>query len=109
MDTIVKVFVGIYLILMTIFVSMGIISANLDTRNAQEFASYCEATIKNANYSSETVDLLTTEAEEHGYELYFESHAGSNSRATSGYLTIKYSFELPIFSIKQYHKINKYV
>ena len=109
MDSIVKTFLGIYMLLMIVFVSMGIIDANLDTRNAQEFASLCETTIKEANYDENVVDKLKLDAVENGYTLYFETYSGNNSRAKYGYLTLQYRFSLPIFNIIQYHKINKFV
>lgn len=109
MDTIIKVFLGIYVLLMVVFVSMGIISANLDTRNAEEFATLCEETIKNSNYNEATINEMITYADENGYQLTCDTISGSNSRAKTGYMVLRYEFKLPIFNITQYHKIHKYI
>ena len=107
MDVIIKVFTGTYVILLLVFASLGIISANIDSRNAVEFASLVDTTIKESNYDQDTIDKLIQDAENRGYELTVSTYAGSNSRVTHGYATLTYTFEVPIFGIKQYHHIDR--
>lgn len=69
MSQIVKMFMGIFFLLMLSFLGIGIISAQLEVIQAQDYKADVIAELENSNYSPSVINACITQAEECGYNI----------------------------------------
>ena len=104
MDNIIKAFVGFFFMFAMMFASLSIINATISSRNAEAYANNAATKIEEANYSNDVINEVIEDAENYGYTLTVDVETSATDNTTHfGLLTMKYSFSIPMFNIKQSH------
>ena len=104
METVIKTYIGFFFMMAMLFLGSGIISASLESRNANAYANNFATRIENSNYSSAVVEQCRTEAQALGYNLTVTVKTSSNNAyAHYGLLTLNYQYRIPIIGVYQVH------
>ncbi len=75
MSITIKTYVGIFILLLSVFTMAGVMSACIDANNARDFHASVVAEIEDANFAPSVINACKVQAESAGYELLI----GSNS------------------------------
>lgn len=105
MDTVLKTFTGIFLLLLLTSVSVGLIGATLSANAAEMFYSDASKRISVSNFSSHVIEECISDAKERGYELSVDTGEVNGSRKRIGKGKMSYTFSIPILSIQKEYQI----
>lgn len=102
MSTIIKAYTAIFLVLMAVFLSVGILSTTIDVQNARDYHAACVNEIENSNHAPSVISALVSEATSNGYTLDVDSYTNStgNYIYTVSKVTLKYNFSIPLLNIQ---------
>lgn len=104
METIIKAFMGFFFMMALLFLGAGILSASLDSRNANSYANNYATRIENANYAHSVIEECKKEAKELGYALSVDVKTSTNNTYSHyGLLTLRFRYRIPIIGINQVH------
>jgi len=104
METVLKTYMGFFFMMAMLFLGSGILSASLQSRNANAYANNYATRIENANYASSIIDECVDEAHELGYGLSVDVRTSTNNTYSHyGLLTLRYKYSIPIIGIAQVH------
>lgn len=82
MSQIIKTFIGTFFILLLIFLGTGIISAQIDVSNAQNYKADVVAEIENSNYSPSVINACIRQAKSSSYKLSVKVYAREKAAVT---------------------------
>lgn len=100
METIIKGFLGCFLLLLLTFSGYGLFSAAIDARNADAFLSDCVTRIESSDYAPSVISACQEDANQAGYELSVNGYkAQGSNRNTYGQATLLYEFKVPLLQI----------
>lgn len=102
MSTTVKTYVGIFILLLSVFSMAGVMAACIDANNARDFHASVMAEIEDSNFASSVINACKVQAEHAGYELIIGS--GSVVRDQDGKPTLmevilKYQYRIDFFGV----------
>lgn len=104
METIIKTYMGFFFMIALLFLGAGILSASLDSRNANAYANNYATRIENANYAASVIDDCKNEANDLGYQLAVDVKTSENNTYSHyGMLSLQYRYRIPIIGIDQTH------
>ena len=72
MSTTIKTYVGIFILLLSVFTMAGVMSACIDANNARDFHASVVAEIENSNFAPSVINACKTQAANAGYELLID-------------------------------------
>jgi hypothetical protein len=107
MSTIIKTYVGIFLLLLSVFSMTGVMSATIDANNARDFHAAVMAEIEDANFAPSVITACQKQAEESGYELLIDSDSivrDEDGKPTLMEVILRYQYRidlLKVFSTRQ--------
>lgn len=100
METIIKGFLGCFLLLIVTFSGYGIFAAGIEARNADAFLSDAVTRIESSDYAMSVIRACQDDAAETGYVLNVEGYQPSGSSRTSyGQAVLTYEFKIPFLQI----------
>ena len=105
MDTVLKTFTGIFLLLLLTAVSVGLIGATLSANAAEMFYSDVSKRISVSNFSSHVIEECILDAKNRGYELSIDTKEVNSSKKRVGTGHMIYTFSVPILSIQKEYQI----
>lgn len=127
MEVFIKGFLGVFLFATITWLSVGVISAEVDSSQARNFMDNAKETIAESHFSPAAVQEATQVAKENGYQLditLYEKgvgeHTVSNGASGSGavgdtakvecaQLSMKYQYSIPILGVRSEHVVRGYV
>ena len=87
-----------------LFLGAGILSASLDSRNANAYANNYATRIEQSNYAASVISDIKREAETLGYNVTVDVKTSQNNTYSHyGLLTLRYTYKIPIIGISQTH------
>ena len=98
MDTIIKVFAGLFMTLFLTFTGTGLIASSINAGKAERFAADSSMRIGNSNYSDTVIENCKKDAEKSGYVMDVISELCAYVESPASFLayTLKFQF-LPRF------------
>ena len=105
MDTVLKTFTGIFLLLLLTAVSVGLIGATLSVNAAEMFYSEVSKKISVSNFSNHVIEECVTDARNHGYGLSIDTSEVNKSGKKVGKGKMIYTFSVPILNIQKEYQI----
>lgn len=100
METIIKGFLGCFLLLLLTFCGYGLFSASIDARNADAFLADCANRIESSDYAPGVISACQADASEAGYDLDVTGYkANGSNRKIYGQATLSYEFKVPLLQI----------
>lgn len=72
MSTTIKTYLGIFILLLSVFSMAGIMSACIDANNARDFHASVIAEIEDSNFAPSVIEACKEQAESAGYELLID-------------------------------------
>ena len=101
MGTVIKAYTAIFLVLMCVFLSIGILAATVDVQNARDYHAACVNEIENSNHAASVIETCISEAADNGYTLEVVSYPNyvGNFSYTVSKVILKYQFSIPILNI----------
>lgn len=104
METVIKTYMGFFFMVAMLFLGSGIISASLESRNANAYANNYATRIENSNYATSIIQECKNEAADLNYGLTVDIKTSTNNAYSHyGLLTLKYQYNIPIIGIYQVH------
>lgn len=104
MRQIVGAFSILFILLLNIFVSVGLIGACTQVAAAKEYKTQVVAEIENSNFNPLVIDACEKKAAVDGYELKVTAciyDAWQNMRAAQ--VALKYSYRIPVLGIEDWN------
>lgn len=110
MGNIIKVYTAIFLVLMTVFISVGILSVMVDVQNARDYHTAVVNEIENSNHSTTVINACIQEAKENGYTLTVQSFQNSsgNYEFTVSKVVLEYDYSIVFLNIQSRKEIMGY-
>lgn len=106
METVIKTYMGFFFMIAMLFLGAGILSASLESRNANSIANNYASRIENANYAKSVIEECKSEANNLGYGLSVDVKTSSNNTYSHyGLLTLRYNYKIPLIGISQTHSV----
>ena len=96
----IEIFVSLFILVITVALCMGIISADLAVMEARDCYYSCVNELKESNFADSVTLSCITNANNNGYSLYIdvlESLDGDRSAS----VTLKYTYKIPALGISQ--------
>ena len=102
MDSIIRAFLGVFLMLSITVLGVGILTASLSTRAAGTYMESCVTEIENSNFAPEVIAACEMEAARRGYKLsvYPKAQNGS-AHTTYAALELSYEFSIPVIGLNR--------
>ena len=113
MDTVVKAFMSLFLIIFFTLISLGIISSSIATHNAEDLASNAVLLVEAGNFSdvakNAAINLKDSNEVYQGYDVTIES-GDKNHDGLDDYAVIKvdYPIKVPVISLVLNNTITQY-
>ncbi|MDR0925354.1 MAG: hypothetical protein LBN31_13505 [Hungatella sp.] len=107
MSTIIKTYVGIFILLLSVFAMAGVMSATIDANNARDYHAAVMAEIEDSNFAPSVITACKAQAEEAGYELLIDSDSivrDEDGKPTLMEVILRYQYRidfLKVFSTQQ--------
>ncbi|MCR5546493.1 MAG: hypothetical protein K6F30_08475 [Lachnospiraceae bacterium] len=105
MDTVLKSFSGIFILLLLTSVSVGLIGATICANTADQYYSKATKKISVSNFSIDVIEECKKEAKERGYVLEVTSSEVNDTGKRVGQGKLLYDFKVPIIGIHKQYKI----
>lgn len=105
MDTVLKAFMGIFLLLLLTAISVGLIGATIKADEADYFFSETAKKISVSHFSDEVIMECKDNAKEKGYQLTVKTFDVNGSGKKVGKGSLLYEFCVPILGIKKQYRI----
>jgi hypothetical protein len=106
MDSVIKGFLGLFLILVMALLGFGLVSASVDARNADTFMADCVEKMEAGNLADGVVAACIEDARANGYQLTVEVvQAEGTSRGSYGMATLEYQYRIPFLQSSRLHQI----
>ncbi len=105
MDVVVKAFMGVFFSMILVFLGVGIISASMEGRNANTFASECTTRISNSGFSQAVIEVCKRDAKRNGYELQVWTRQENTAMMPTGEILLTYHNQIPLLGLEQEHQV----
>lgn len=107
MSQIFKSYLGIFLLLLSTAVLIGIVNADMHSNTAGEFHSAVIAEIEESNFAEAVIEECKISAQNLGYTLEVNPVRDEDGNVVMAEVILNYNYEIPFLSIKQAHqKVN---
>lgn len=103
METIIKSILGIFLAVIIVFVSVGVIGATNDANAADAYLQSCSAELQVSNFNDTVITALQTEARNNGYELRVNVKRDSYGDALYAIIELDYTYSMPLIGLESHH------
>lgn len=108
MSITIKTYVGMFLLLLSVFTMAGIMSASIDANNARDYHAAVVAEIEDANFAPSVVSACKTQATENGYALLIDTNSivtDEDGRTTMMEVILSYEYQIPLFNVSNTQQI----
>lgn len=112
-----KSFIGIFFILLSVFVSISIISADMDADHAKAFKENVVTQIEDSDFNAQVINACITEAAKQQYAMtvtvyredgtkatYTDATAADTSDVCMAEIILKYKYRIAFLNIKTDHE-----
>lgn len=102
MSTIIKSYIGIFLLLLAVFSMAGVMSANIDANNARDFHAAVIAEIEVSNFAPSVINACKSQAQSAGYQLLIDSNSiirDEDGKATLMEVILKYNYRIDFLGV----------
>lgn len=102
MSTTIKTYVGIFILLLSVFAMAGVMSATIDAGNARDFHASVIAEIEDSNFAPSVIQACQAQAQSAGYELLIDGNSivrDADGKPTLMEIILKYQYKIDIFGI----------
>ncbi len=102
MSTIIKTYVGIFLLLLSVFAMAGVMSATIDANNARDFHASIMAEIEDSNFAPSVITACQEQAELVGYELLIDSESivrDEDGKPTLMEVILRYQYRIDFLQV----------
>ena len=100
MENILKTWLAIFMTLLMLFTGVGIISANIDSKNAKRFVDICQVAVSESVFHPEVMDTCRQMAEDNGYHMVItEKDTNHDGFTDTAYLFLEYAYEIPFIGL----------
>lgn len=102
MSTIIKTYVGIFILLLSVFAMAGVMSATIDANNARDYHAAVMAEIEDSNFAPSVITACQTQAEQAGYELLIDSDSivrDEDGKPTLMEVVLRYQYRIDFFQV----------
>ena len=103
MDTVIKGFLGVFIFAMIVYLSAGLISAEMDTHAARSYMEIAES-----NMSPTVITAVQEQAARNGYQMQITTY-GDVLETDGVELKMTYHYKIPILGVDQTHMERGYV
>lgn len=100
MSTTIKTYVGVFILMLSVFSMAGVMSACIDANNARDFHASVIAEIENSNFASSVITVCKEQAANAGYELLIDSNSvvkDEDGKPTLMEVILKYQYRIDFF------------
>ena len=97
MSTTIKTYVGIFILLLSVFTMAGVMSACIDANNARDFHASVVAEIEDSNFAPSVINACKTQAANAGYELLIDESSivkDEDGKPTLMEVILKYNYHV---------------
>lgn len=108
MDTVIKGFLGVFIFAMIVYLSAGMISAEMDASAARNYMDSAKKEIAESNMSASVIEAVQKQAEKNGYEMQITTY-GDVLETDGVELKMTYHYKIPILGVNQAHVERGYV
>ena len=102
MSTTIKTYVGIFILLLSVFSMAGVMSAGIDANNARDFHASVMAEIEDSNFAPSVIHACKTQAGNAGYELIIDSNSvvrDKDGKPTMMEVVLRYQYRIDFFGV----------
>lgn len=99
MSTVIKSYVAIFLVLLSLITLTGVVDATVQIQNARDYHSAVVNEIENSNHSDAVIEKCVNEASANGYNLIVTKYesGGDNSEITK--VTLEYQYTILFLNV----------
>lgn len=108
MSSVPKVFLGLFILLLSVALMTGILSANIQSSNANHSYEAYVAEIENSNLSVSVAASSAQSAAEDGFTLEYNPVRDSKGNVVMMEITFTYPYTIPILGIEKERTIRGY-
>jgi hypothetical protein len=102
MSTTIKTYVGIFILLLSVFSMAGVMSACIDANNARDFHASVMTEIEDSNFAPSVISACKTQAANTGYELLIDSNSvvkNEDGKTTLMEVILKYQYHVDFLGV----------
>ena len=102
MSTTVKTYIGIFILMLSMFSMAGVMSATIDAENARDFHASVIAEIEDANFAPSVIQACKTQAALAGYELLIDDSSivrDDDGKPTLMEVILKYQYRIDFLGV----------
>lgn len=102
MSTTIKTYVGIFILLLSVFTMAGVMSASIDSNNARDFHASVIAEIEDSNFAPSVINACKTQASNAGYELLIDENSivkDEDGKPTLMEVILKYNYHVDFLGV----------
>lgn len=108
MSSVPKVFLGLFILLLSVVIMTGILSANIQAANANHSYEAYVAEIENSNLSESVAASCVQSAAEDGFQLEYDQVKNAKGKVIMVEITFIYPYTIPFLGIEKERKICGY-
>ena len=102
MDTVIKGFLGVFIFAMIVYLSAGLISAEMDTHAARSYMDSAKKEIAESNMSPTVITAVQEQAARNGYQMQITTY-GDVLETDGVELKMTYHYKIPILTFRFYN------
>ena len=102
MSTTIKTYVGIFILLLSVFTMAGVMSACIDANNARDFHASVVAEIEDSNFAPSVINACKTQAANAGYELLIDESSivkDEDGKPTLMEVILRYNYHVDFLGV----------
>lgn len=103
METIIKSILSIFLAIILVFISVGVIGATNDANAVDAYLQNCSAELQVSNFNASVIEDLQEEALNNGYVLRVDVKRDSYGDALYALIEIDYTYSMPLIGLESSH------
>ncbi len=106
MGQVIKIYMGLFFLLLEALTGMGVVSAGVQTAAARDYHSDIMEEIVCSNFNEGVMDACVKQAEEEGYQVKLEPviyDENANIQLVS--VTLNYEYAIPVLNLFSNHEI----
>ena len=109
MSSVIKNYIVIILIIISVFTCIGIVNVAVDVQNARDFHGAVVNEIECSNHASKVIESCKEAAEDNGYKLITSTYANkSDSNAQITKVVLKYNYSILFLEVNAQKEIVGY-
>lgn len=102
MSTTIKTYVGIFILMLSVFSMAGVMSACIDANNARDFHASVMAEVEDSNFAPSVIQACKVQAEKSGYELLVDSNSvvrDEDGKPTLMEVILRYEYRIDFLGV----------